>query len=243
MDSHTPEFPAPDPEIEWDLESLAGAQRLITWTADQFGRVADLDVIEVGAGIGTYTSVLLEKGARSVLAVEPDPLGFERLKSRFVADPRVSLSPASILGSDGAAIEGEADLVVCQNVLEHIQADHEAFNELVTLVKPGGTLFLLVPANPWLFGSLDEKFEHFRRYRKADLEELARGADLEIVSLRAFNALGILGWLLKGKTGRTEIGNRSLRVYEFLLRIWRPFEDRCDLPIGLSFILTARRNS
>jgi len=77
-------------------------------------------------------------------------------------------------------------------------------------------------------------FEHFRRYRKADLEALTHDVDLKNVSIRPLNALGIPGWWLKCKTGRNEIGDRSLRMYEALLRAWRPIEDRFVFPIGLN---------
>jgi SAM-dependent methyltransferase len=228
-------------QVEWNLDDLSRATKLIDWTADQFGDIANLDVIEIGAGIGTYTEVLLKRGVRSVLAMEPDPKCFESLKLRFGDDERVELSSDGIPGGEALRSSDGGDLVLCQNVLEHIGDDRAAFLEMVSSIRPGGRLFLLVPANPWLYGSLDATFEHFRRYRKADLEILARGADLTDVSIRPFNGLGIPGWWLKGKTGRNEIGVRSLRMYEALLGAWRPIEDRFGSPIGLSLILTARK--
>jgi SAM-dependent methyltransferase len=228
-------------QVDWDLDSLSGARRLISWTADQFGPVAGLDILEIGAGIGTYTDVLLERGARSVLAVEPDQECFASLSTRFGDDSRVELSSTAIPDPGNPLPPAGADLVVCQNVLEHIEHHRDAFTEMVSAIKPGGRLFLLVPANPWLYGSLDERFEHFRRYRRSDLEDLARDEPLTDVSIRPFNALGIPGWWLKGKTGRQEIGHGSLRAYETLLNLWRPIEDRVNIPVGLSLVLKGRR--
>jgi len=226
---------------EWDLDGMSGATRLINWTADQFGSVKDLDVVEVGSGIGTYTDELLKRGARSVLAIEPDPHCLERLEARFGGDERVVLSSNVMPGAEVLRDGNVGDLVVCQNVLEHIEDDRSAFEEMVSALRTGGRLFLLVPANPWLYGSLDEEFDHFRRYRKDDLLGLAALVDLEGVNVRPFNTLGIPGWWIKGKSGRREVGNGSLRAYEAMLRFWRPIEDRFEVPVGLSLILTGWR--
>jgi hypothetical protein len=70
---------------------------------------------------------------------------------------------------------------------------------------------------------------------------LADSAGLEIERIHSFNALGILGWIARNRTGGGGVGGAPLRVYELLLAGWRPVEERLNLPVGLSLILRARK--
>ena len=92
-----------------------------------------------------------------------------------------------------------------------------------------------------LYASLDRAYGHERRYTPQRLRSLVEQAGLTVERLCFFNALGVLGWWARGRTGAREIGRSSLRVYELLLAAWRPIERRVDLPFGLSLIAHARR--
>ena len=61
------------------------------------------------------------------------------------------------------------------------------------------------------------------------------------MTIRYFNALGIVGWGARCRIGASEIGRRSLRAYERLLKACRPIEDRISTRFGLSPILEAKR--
>src|SRR5690349_13570218 len=47
--------------------------------------------LDVGANVGDYTEMLLDVGARRVVAFEPVPASAKRLAGRFGADPRVTI--------------------------------------------------------------------------------------------------------------------------------------------------------
>lgn len=98
---------------------------------------------------------------------------------------------------------------------------------------------LLVPAHPRLYGRLDRRYGHFRRYDRDRLAGLVDAAGLELLELRSFNALGIAGWWAKGRAGQPELDERSLRAYEALVRLWRPLEERMRPPFGLSLVAQA----
>ncbi len=237
--------PAPsshDADHLWDLETLARARRLGDWMFEQFAPYVGPDAIEVGAGIGTYSSRLLEAGVERLLAVEPEPACTQRLRERFGDDPRVTISADELPGSpDVAALEGRADLVVCQNVLEHIADDHGAVAEMAAALRPGGHLSLLVPAHPRLYGPLDDAYGHHRRYTRERLRALVGGAGLEEVALYSFNLLGVPGWWVSSRRGSESISPASIRVYEALLAAWRPLERRLRPPWGLSLVVHARK--
>jgi SAM-dependent methyltransferase len=226
----------------WDLEALSHADGLGDW---MFSRVPDARgarVAEIGAGIGTFSGRLLAAGAQELLLIEPQPACLASLRSRFGGDPRVLIAGDALPHSPALAEwAGTCDLVVCQNVLEHIADDRAALQAIARALRPGGTLAVLVPAHPRLFNRLDRRFGHERRYSARRLRWLAGEAGLAIERLERFNALGILGWLIEGLDPQPAIRPRALRAYERVLGSWRRFEDRVRLPFGLSLIVHARR--
>jgi hypothetical protein len=78
-----------------------------------------------------------------------------------------------------------ADVVVMRYVLEHIEDDRAAVDDLRRLVRDTGTIVLSVPALPSLFGFHDEQLGHHRRYTKHSLRDVV-DARFRIVQLRYF---------------------------------------------------------
>ena len=112
---------------------------------------------------------------------------------------------------------------------------------MASSLRRGGRLGVLVPAGPRLFGSLDLDYGHERRYTRAMLDKVLARAGLKVAELYPFNTLGIPGWWLKSRIGATSLGDRSLALYEALLPLWRPVEERVRLPWGLSLVAHAER--
>jgi SAM-dependent methyltransferase len=226
----------------WDLEELARARRLCDWMLEQFAPRVGPSSLEVGAGIGTFSERLLERGVERLLLVEPEDECVSALRRRFGGDPRVTVAGEELPGAPSlVATRGEWDFVLCQNVLEHIADDRAAVRAMAGALRPDGRLTILVPAHPRLFGSLDAAFGHHRRYTPERLREVVEGAGLVVEDLYAFNLLGIAGWWMKNRRSAGRIGAGSLRAYEALVRLWRPLERRMRLPWGLSLIAHARK--
>lgn len=225
-----------------DLQLLARATGLCDWMFDQYRHLVRGRVLEVGGGIGTFTQRLLEGGAVEVLALEPEAACAAFLRRRFDAEPRVAVVEEDVLGSAVLARQsGSFNLVVCQNVLEHIDDDAAAVAAMAATLAPGGHLVVLVPAHPRLFGALDQGYGHHRRYTRDGLRAIARDAGLEVEDLYHFNMLGIPGWWVKSRSPSSRVTPGSMAVYAALLRAWRPLEARRRPPYGLSLVLVARR--
>jgi SAM-dependent methyltransferase len=71
------------------------------------------------------------------------------------------------------------DLVALLDTIEHIPDELGVFLECYRVLKPGGKLFITVPAFMWLWSYNDEINAHQRRYTTTDLQQ-----KLEISGLR-----------------------------------------------------------
>jgi 23S rRNA (cytidine1920-2'-O)/16S rRNA (cytidine1409-2'-O)-methyltransferase len=100
-----------------------------------------LRCLDAGASTGGFTQVLLERGARQVLAVD---VGHGQLAPALRDDPRVlDLAGTTVRGLSASAIGGPVDLVVgalsfisLTLVLGDLRALVRATGQLVLLVKP-----------------------------------------------------------------------------------------------------------
>jgi SAM-dependent methyltransferase len=224
----------------WDLETLAEATRLSDWMFDQFADLIEGDVVEIGAGIGTFSERILQRPVRKLVLVERDPTCLDALERRFGAEPRFAIARESVPDAPSVAT-ASFDFALCQNVLEHIHDDAAALRLIRAALRPGGRAGLLVPANPRLYGPLDRAYGHERRYTRSELSSLLTDAGLVVERLADFNFLGIAGWWLKNRFGRPRIGVGTIRAYEALLPGWRAIEERRRLRFGLSLVAVARK--
>ena len=232
----------PEQTVAEDLAKLAQARRLGDWMYAQVRLPPRAGVVEVGAGIGTFSERLLADGAQRLILVEPEPSSADRLERLFSEDPRVTLLREELPDARGLGPEaGRHDLVLCQNVLEHIEDEALAVRAMARTLKPGGRLTLLVPAHPWLFGSLDRAYGHHRRYTPEHLRGVLAGAGLEVEDVYSFNLLGVPGWWVSSLRGARSIGAGSLAAYDRLLAAWRPLERALGPKVGLSLVAHARR--
>ena len=225
-----------------DLRLLADVRRLCDWMFEQFAPYVHGRVVEVGAGIGTFSERMLDAGASELLLIEPDDGCAAELERRFGDEPRVRIARDAL--PDAASLSegsGTFDFVLCQNVLEHIEDDTTAMATMAAALRPGGTLTLLVPAMPRLYGTLDVVYGHWRRYTPDALRAVVEGAELEVLDIYPFNALGIPGWWLNTRMGRSEIGRLALHAYNAAVVPWRALERRVRPPAGLSLVVHARK--
>jgi SAM-dependent methyltransferase len=236
-----PEAPPAQAVLE-DLRALAGAGGLTSWMFEQYATAVGPRVAEVGSGIGTFSERLLAAGAERLLLIEPDADCAAALRERFGADDRVEVSVDEVPGSAAlAARAGSLDLIVCQNVLEHIDDDAGAVAEMAAALRPGGRLALLVPADPRLYGALDLAYGHRRRYTRDRIERVLGEAGLAIERLEPFNLLGVPGWWASNRLRRTGIDRRALRVYEAVLPAAKRVEEAMNPQFALSLVALARR--
>src|SRR5487761_833880 len=79
-----------------ELDAMAEARNYCRWILDFFTPYLGKRVVEVGAGTGTFSQLLLSTGDLSELVLfEPGANLFPLLQRRFGNDPRVHFRPTS----------------------------------------------------------------------------------------------------------------------------------------------------
>jgi SAM-dependent methyltransferase len=179
-----------EPSYVW----RAGQQRRLDMILRAAGERIQGQVLENGCGVGMYVEHLVPFGGQ-IIGLEYD---FERAcqageRSRDILNAAGETLP---LPSDAF------DLVLSHEVLEHVQSDGQAVQEMVRVLKPGGRMLVFVPnrgypfethgiywKGKYRFGNIplvnylprpwrDRLAPHVRTYSRHDLEKLF--ADLPV---------------------------------------------------------------
>jgi SAM-dependent methyltransferase len=225
-----------------ELDSLAHARNYYAWVLRQFEPYLGPKVVEVGAGIGTFSEFLLSvPRVQELVAIEPASNTFPHLEQRFAGDPRVRVING-YLGDHYKSLS--ANSIVAVNVMEHI-ADHEAFvKQAYGLTAAGGALLLFVPALPAIFGSLDKAFEHERRYTRTSLRNVIETSPWKVRRITYMNMPGIAAWFLAGRVmKKTHIAPADAKAYDRLVVPWlSKVESVLPPPIGANLVAIATRS-
>ncbi|MCA1616275.1 MAG: class I SAM-dependent methyltransferase [Acidobacteria bacterium] len=226
-----------------DLEAMSFAVNYHRWILDEFRAFIGRTVVEVGAGTGNFTSLLLTTRPSLHFALEPAANVFARLAEKFAGVPNVRALRGTLADLSGE-VAGGADTVLYVNVLEHIEDDRRELERARATLRPGGHLCVFVPALPWLYGTADAAFGHHRRYTRGGLERLVASAGFRVVRLRHFDLAGILPWFVLFRVlKRPSITAGQAKWYDRLVvPALRRLESAVAPPTGKNLLLVAQRD-
>jgi SAM-dependent methyltransferase len=149
------------------------------------------------------------------------------------------LSKKNIFRSD---LKEKFDSIFLLNVIEHISDDVMALKNCRYLLKPGGNLIVLAPANAWLYCTFDKQLGHYRRYSLSAMKELLKKEKFEILSANYFNVAGIAGWFLFGKIlNRKMLGSGEMSAFNSIVPIAKLADKLIGKTAGLSILVTATK--
>ncbi len=245
------------PEHPGGIENSAGAPNATATSADfefaalseavnypkalikEFGPSLHGEVIEIGAGIGQMTGLLLELPQISrLVSIEPDPVFAGHFRAAY---PGAEFIEGTI---EQAPADARWDGILSINVLEHIQADEAELAAYANFLSARqGVLCLFVPARPEIYGPIDKDFGHFRRYTRPELRRKLAAAGFTIERLTYFNLVGYFAWWLNFrllKKRRFEVA--KVRAFD---RLIFPLVHRIEStfirpPFGQSLLAIAR---
>jgi len=215
--------PAQPAQVPGNRQAQPDAARLgnpsFVWRSGQERRVALMEryvsfkgqrVLDLGCGLGEYVRAFARRGADAI----GSDVAMNRLaeaRQRVAADDRADSGAERVRGFFGAAGEylpmrdASMDVIVLNEVIEHVQDDRATMQEISRVLRPGGTCILYAPnrlypfethgiylGQRYIFGNIpfvnwlptflrDRLVPHARAYRHGDWKRLIRGTDLRIV--------------------------------------------------------------
>jgi SAM-dependent methyltransferase len=220
------------------LEALQDADRYNAWLLSRVADAIGSRVLEIGSGSGTMTRLLMER--ELVVGVDVVDAFVTGLRQRFADRAHASFLRHDISASVGE-LEGYGfDSAVSFNVFEHIQDDVAALRNVHRVLSPGGTIGLVVPAHPALYGRFDTLIGHCRRYTVRDMREKLEATGFVVERLGYSNPVGAMGWLVQVKLlGKPELGATGL--FDKLVPALSTIERMVRPPFGLSVVAVARK--
>jgi len=223
------------------LNNLTGTPQYLSWMARVLRPHMGDRVLELGAGIGNIAGQLMSRRLLYV-AAEKDPLYLHSLRNRFLRTPNVAvlqLDPDR--PDDFENAPAPFDTVLCVNVLEYAEDPAGVIASAAGILKAGGSIIILAPQSPALFGSLDQTLGHRRRFSRADLEALLDKHGFAVQQIYQLNKIGTAGWWLYGKVlRRGRISKVMLKLFDKTVWFWRLIDGALPWR-GLSLVAVARK--
>ncbi|HXC69822.1 MAG TPA: methyltransferase domain-containing protein [Pyrinomonadaceae bacterium] len=227
-----------------DLEAMSFAVNYHRWILSIFAPYLGSRVVEVGAGTGSFSELLLERRLESLSLVEPSTAMYQQLCRRLGESQNVK-TYNDIFENVAERIRSaeRPDSIIYVNVLEHIADDEHELNVINKTLDVGGRIFIFVPALRWLHGSYDRAINHFRRYTRTELEKKCVASGFKVIESRYFDLLGVLPWWVKYKvlqSNNMEPG--AVRFYDQrVVPIARTLESSVTPPIGKNVLLIGEK--
>jgi len=183
-------------------------------------------ILEFGAGTGTLAQIFQSGYGIKPHCLEIDHELIEILKNR-------GFSTFSSMNE----LTEKYQYIYTSNVLEHIESDQIAIDNIYAQLRKGGKIAIYVPAFPILFSELDRGVGHFRRYRMKDLLLKVESAGFTVLSREYSDSLGFFASLILkilGFNPDSGVGSeRSLRFYDKYLYPISRIVDLC----GFKYVL------
>ena len=217
----------------------------------EIGPRRDLKLLDVGCGAGSMLGPMQRYG--TVHGVDLDEESVQWCRNRGFQD--VQTGSAYELPHADATF----DMVGLYDTIEHIPDDHKALTEALRVLRPGGLLFLSVPAYQFLWSQNDRIAHHQRRYSRGRLRRLVEGAGFEVRRITYFNTVllplivpAVYWQKLLDRLGRLPEGYNNCSVpvpgplnalFTLLMGAERWPLRWVDLPVGHSLIAIARKPS
>lgn len=232
------------------LEAMEYAPVYHQWILDEFSTHIGKNIVEVGSGSGSISKKLLEYNPSTLFCIEPSEMVYNKLMKNMEefkskTDYKTEVTPLNTYLSDSLdnLKKEEIDTMIYINVLEHIEDDVAELKLMHECLSKDGKILIFVPALQWIYGTHDKNVGHYRRYYKKELRRKIESAGFTVVSIKYFDAMGILPWWFSFKVLKIKyLNNGQSKVYDkWIVPITR-FMERIIPPMaGKNLIVIAKK--
>lgn len=169
-------------------------------------------ILDTGCGSGNQMTVLQEAGYTNINGSDFSDEAISLSKKRgFSCTFQANLVHAQDFGSQ------TYDVVICSEVLEHIEDDERAIDTLFDLLNPDGLLIISVPFLLKHWSKHDEFSGHVRRYEPGELENKISQHFSSVTSFAWGNFLfAIYYYLLKRSEPKQIMSTNKIRIKKYL---------------------------
>ena len=137
-------------------------------------------ILDFGCGSGGVLSECIAMGFLDVKGMDTSIDCIESVRARGVA--------CQLLTNGLPVLENEYDLILCLDVLEHLEHDQIYLELFKSGLHENGKILITVPAHSFLWSPHDVFNHHFRRYSRKSLINLVDGSGLKIDNIRYWNS-------------------------------------------------------
>lgn len=135
---------------------------LLTHILKKFIKASNLNVLEIGPGLGNNLQTLSKYGIVDVLETDEDFIDYLKNTNQLKVDH---------IFKSLDEVDKKYDLIVMLDVLEHIENSKEFMLNLKEIMHDDSKIIIGVPAYDSLWSNHDEELLHFRRYNWQLLKE------------------------------------------------------------------------
>lgn len=134
-------------------------------------------LLDAGCGEGNFLKFLVNRFAGKF-----DYTGIDVSKKAIHLAEKKLAGQATLIAGEIYAISPKKkfDVIVCGEVLEHIENDEKFIKKLSMLTQKGGFAVLSVPLDKKLWSEYDTDAGHFRRYEKKELFDKLENAGFKV---------------------------------------------------------------
>lgn len=225
-----------------DQERMKAARRYFRWQSELAGKDLGRRVLEVGCGLGNFSDHLNDK--ELVVGIDADESCLRRWRERFEDRPHYVGHVLNAESPDLIDLRSYGiDSIACLNVLEHIEDDLGVLRNLHALLPEGGRAVLLVPAFEALYGEIDARLSHFRRYSRVSLRRIAESAGFRVRRLGFINTAGFFAWWVNARIlRRAEQSEEQVALFDsYVVPVISRLERWIPPPFGLSVLATLEK--
>ncbi len=192
------------------LEGPLG-QYLMGLIENLFGEVEGKKALDIGCGYGYYTSKLLQLGyAVDAIDISPEHIDITKRRIKETANySNANLHNVDLFEFD---TKEKYDVIICLEVLEHLEKDIKALKLMNAWLKDDGALIISVPHREDLWNFRDEMSGHLRRYSKDEMKKKLDMANFKVKKMLCYGFPFIrffLGIYLKIEERYVKMRNRS----------------------------------
>ncbi len=222
---------------EYTLYVMKSAEWYNKWLVSFFKEFLRGKILEVGCGVGNFSSQLSEYGDVTSIDVNDKYVSKANYENK-----NINIGFGDIEVGKYFFNNKKFDSIICLNVLEHINNHDRALSNMYKLLNNNGFLIILVPAHMLLMSKFDKLLGHFRRYDIKYLKDQLISQGFTIKVIRYINWWGAIGWFIFIKLfNRREFPKSEVTIFNSLGKFLIGPERYIKIPFGLSVFAVATK--